>query len=384
MKRNSGSSKTNSRGEQSLSPDKVSNRDDDMSKSGRDISWIEDLATDLDTIRLISLSSRPKYYDYDDRTSMVWVSRLFEKLQELAHAFNSSITDTAEAIEVCPPDVFTVSAFDAPAYHYDTRGEMVFQTHLATRSTALLITGTGTKVEAYIIPVNLLPEFNHRPPDDFLPALRIDLSAANVVTVKIEENEGGEIQSEVIDFSFTYLIAEVLFRRFVERSLLNPEPKKIVRKKAKATKSRRGTLTRKVDGMLAESVASLAIFLPILILVLVVYVQAAHAFGISRQMNRAAKLAARALAQEYRKDHSIATTSTMQQAVFQKIRISKMVASNEQFAVPSGGWNVNASPPTVTVTVSYLSGIGDPPLPIFRPILCPAGQIGSSATYRLQ
>jgi len=140
---------------------------------------------------------------------------------------------------------------------------------------------------------------------------------------------------------------------------------------------------------LAETAASLALFLPVLITIAFVVIETSYAYTIAENMNVGAALAARGLAQEYQLDPGVTTNTTEQAAVFSGIRITNMINSNSQFSIPSGssGWNTSATPPTVTVKVKYISGGGSPALPTF-PNPDPLGlgatfTISSTATYRL-
>lgn len=145
---------------------------------------------------------------------------------------------------------------------------------------------------------------------------------------------------------------------------------------------------RKQSGMLlAEAVSILAIFLPLIILVLFVTMQASQAYVIARNMNQGALLAARELAEEYRMNPDIVTDTTATQAIFSQIRIEKMVSANEQFSIPQNGWQTQTNPKTVTVIVTYISGVGNPPNPSFPSPdflgLGSAFRISQPATYRI-
>lgn len=138
-------------------------------------------------------------------------------------------------------------------------------------------------------------------------------------------------------------------------------------------------------GILAETVAGMALVLPIMVVVIFVSLEAGYAFVITRSMNEGANLAARSLANEYLSNKNIDTDTTAQQAIFSNIRIPQMIHANSQFEIVA--WNTTQVPKTVTVRVSYLSGAGTPALPPFpNPDFLGLGNafvIKSAATYRL-
>lgn len=145
---------------------------------------------------------------------------------------------------------------------------------------------------------------------------------------------------------------------------------------------------RRQSGMLlAEAVSILALFLPLIIFVLFVTMQASQAYLIARNMNQGALLAARELAEEYRTNSDIVTDTVATQAVFSQVRIEKMISSNEQFKIPSNGWQTTSNPKTVTVIVTYIPGVGSPPNPSFPSPdflgLGSAFRISQPATYRI-
>lgn len=151
---------------------------------------------------------------------------------------------------------------------------------------------------------------------------------------------------------------------------------------------KRVVIYRQRGAMLAEAACSFALIFPLLILVIFVTIEASYAYTIGSNMNQAASLAARALAVYYQTNPEVVTNTSQQQAIFSNIRIPNMVSGNNQFSIPSGGWNLTSSPPTVTVIVQYLPGQGSPPLAPFPnpdPLnLGSAFVISVPATYRLQ
>lgn len=139
---------------------------------------------------------------------------------------------------------------------------------------------------------------------------------------------------------------------------------------------------------LAEAVATIAIFVPIIVLIVLVTIQSSIACVISAKMAHGAHLAARALAAQYGTTQSISVDSVQQQKILTNVRIPSYVADNSQFELSSTSWQTTAVPPTVTVSCSYIPGVGTPPLPAF-PTFDPLGlgrlfKIKSSATCRLQ
>jgi len=142
---------------------------------------------------------------------------------------------------------------------------------------------------------------------------------------------------------------------------------------------------------LIEVVVCATVFCPILLLIAFVCVETVSAYLIAIDMDSAAHLTARALARAYSLDPSVAKNRSTQQKIFKNIRIPNRVNSNEQIAIVE--WDTSprlrryAKPTFVKVSVTYLPGAGDPPLPQF-PILDPLHiasdfLISSSATFKL-
>jgi Flp pilus assembly protein TadG len=131
----------------------------------------------------------------------------------------------------------------------------------------------------------------------------------------------------------------------------------------------------------------MAIFVPIIVLIVLVVVQASIACVISSKMTQGAHLAARALATQYGNNPSIAIDKTMQQTILTNVRLQNYVADNSQFELDDNSWRTTATPPTVTVTCNYLPGVGNPPLapfPSFDPLgLGKSFKISAAATCRL-
>lgn len=152
-------------------------------------------------------------------------------------------------------------------------------------------------------------------------------------------------------------------------------------------KPNRNGVRRRRAAVLAEAVAAMAVFIPVIVLIVMGTVEASIGYVISAQLTRAANLAARGLAGEYSTNPGIASNTAQQKAVFSNVRIPGYVMDNSQFEVPAGGWKTVGVPPTVTVNCTYIPGVGNPPLrafPSFDPLnLGTAFRIKVQATYRL-
>ncbi|MBI4533789.1 MAG: pilus assembly protein [Candidatus Melainabacteria bacterium] len=136
---------------------------------------------------------------------------------------------------------------------------------------------------------------------------------------------------------------------------------------------------------IAEAAASLGLLLPLVILVVFVILEASYAYLIKTSLSQAARQAARDLAIAYGQNSQVATSRALQDSmVFSNIQISKMVTSTQQFDNPV--FNAAADPPTVSVTVRYLSGqYGLPVFPNPDPLnLGSSFIITASSTYRLE
>jgi len=136
---------------------------------------------------------------------------------------------------------------------------------------------------------------------------------------------------------------------------------------------------------MAEAAAAIALLLPLLILVIFVVLEASYAYLIKNSLAQASREAARDLAVQYGQDPTIAGSRTLQNTqVFDKIRINKIVAASQQFDDPV--FATGNDPPTVTVTVHYLSGqFGLPVFPNPDPLKLGANfKIDATSTYRLE
>lgn len=142
---------------------------------------------------------------------------------------------------------------------------------------------------------------------------------------------------------------------------------------------------RRHGSVLIESVIAISIILPLTVVIILVALEATHAYFIAGGMTQAAVLTCRALASEYRINRLIVSDTAAQQSIFSNIRIANLVHSNTQFQITQ--WNVAQDPKTVTVKITYISGAGTPPLPSFPSTgtlnLGSAFQISQAITYRL-
>ncbi|MEZ4536887.1 MAG: hypothetical protein R3D26_18100 [Cyanobacteriota/Melainabacteria group bacterium] len=86
------------------------------------------------------------------------------------------------------------------------------------------------------------------------------------------------------------------------------------------------------SGMLAEAVSSLALLLPVMLIIVFVKPFKACAYVIARHMNPGAMIAARSLAEEYLVNNDIVTDSAAQDAIFSEIR-QDMISDNSQFTI---------------------------------------------------
>lgn len=140
-------------------------------------------------------------------------------------------------------------------------------------------------------------------------------------------------------------------------------------------------IRRGSGGVLAEAVAVTSFMLPILVFLSLVIIQATNAYIIDRDLQVAAGLAARALAEQgVPKDGQQVT----QDIIFSNIKIPDRVVDPSQFS-PAPIYNFTSKPPTVTVFVQYKSTGAQPVSPIPDPLnLGKLFIIKAQATYRLQ
>lgn len=144
---------------------------------------------------------------------------------------------------------------------------------------------------------------------------------------------------------------------------------------------------RNQAGSLVEAICGFALLFPLLVLIVFVTIEASQAYVIGRYMNEGATMAARALAEEYHYNHNLPSDAATQQAIFSNIRIQNMISSNQQFQVSAQDWQTTNDPKYVTVHVTYIPGVGNPPNPPFpNPNILNLGSafaITVSSTYRL-
>lgn len=137
---------------------------------------------------------------------------------------------------------------------------------------------------------------------------------------------------------------------------------------------------------MAEFAASLAFLLPVIIIAGFVAFQVAQIYMVKTTLDFAAQTAARNLAIEYGKDP--VSAEAFPERTFDKIRLTGIVVSSDQFSVPSGtaGWNTTVNPSTVTVTVTFQGGkFGLPPFPNPDPLgLGQDFSLTSAAAFRLE
>ena len=136
--------------------------------------------------------------------------------------------------------------------------------------------------------------------------------------------------------------------------------------------------------MIAEAGATMALMLPILIVVIFVGLEASYAYLIKSSLSEGAREAARSLAIDYGLDPAIASSRSAQDAqVFNNIRINNIINNSQQFDNPV--FNTASNPPTVSVNVRYTSNqYGLPQFPNPDPLnLKNTLVIAGTATYRL-
>lgn len=144
-------------------------------------------------------------------------------------------------------------------------------------------------------------------------------------------------------------------------------------------------LRRRSGVSIAEAAAALSLLLPLMVCVLYVVLESSYAYLIKTSLTEGARQAGRDLSIAYGQDPSISTDRTLQDVqVFDKIRIAHMINASEQFSDPV--WDTSSSPPTVSVTCTYLSNqYSLPPFP--NPDVLGLGAsftITANSTYRLE
>lgn len=141
---------------------------------------------------------------------------------------------------------------------------------------------------------------------------------------------------------------------------------------------------RKGQG-LVESAAAMAVLIPLFMLILYVSSEISQAYMIKTAMTAAAHRAARNLAIAYWQNSSIANSRAAQESlVLDQIRIGSMIVDSQQFSDVT--YELNATPPSVSVTVTYTGGqYGLAPFPNPDPLhLAQHFQISSTETHALE
>jgi hypothetical protein len=120
-------------------------------------------------------------------------------------------------------------------------------------------------------------------------------------------------------------------------------------------------------------------FVPVVLLIIFVTIEAAKSYEISRDLQIGSSLAARALASS-----GSLTTEDQQSQILNDIRVGKTVVDGSQFY--SVVWQRNATPPTVTVGIQSISTGPQKPPPFPDPDLLNLGSqfvMKAQSTYRL-
>ena len=142
---------------------------------------------------------------------------------------------------------------------------------------------------------------------------------------------------------------------------------------------------RNTGAVLAESAAAICLIVPLMIFITFAIVEVSQAYMIREILSQAAREAARDLAIAYGQNAAVATSRTLQNSlVFDNVRIVNVVADDRQFSDPV--FSTNGTPPTVTVTVSYTSGLyGLATFPSPDPLrLGNSLVLSATSTYRLE
>lgn len=146
-----------------------------------------------------------------------------------------------------------------------------------------------------------------------------------------------------------------------------------------AMKYKRGR--RATGAVLAEAISVTSFLLPIVFFLAMVIIEATNVYMVDRDLQVAAGLAARALAEQGVPQHGQQVT---QDIIFSNIKIPNRVVDPSQFS-PAPVYDFKANPPTVTVFVQYKSTGAQPVTPIPDPLnLGKLFIIKAQATYRIQ
>jgi Flp pilus assembly protein TadG len=136
---------------------------------------------------------------------------------------------------------------------------------------------------------------------------------------------------------------------------------------------------------LVEAAAAIVVIVPVVILLLFVVLEVSYAYVIQNSLAQGARQAARDLAIAYGQNPEVANDRALQESmVFDNIRIANIIANSAQFDNPT--FDTAATPPTVSVTVQYLSNqYGLPRFPNPDPLhLGNSFTISASNTFRLE
>jgi Flp pilus assembly protein TadG len=102
---------------------------------------------------------------------------------------------------------------------------------------------------------------------------------------------------------------------------------------------------------LVEFAVAVSLFLPVLITIIYVVLEASYLYNIKANLDVASRKAARELAIMYGANKTQATQPKATNPVYTNTRIAYFVADNQQFDDPT--FTPNPTPGTVTVTVHY-------------------------------
>lgn len=136
---------------------------------------------------------------------------------------------------------------------------------------------------------------------------------------------------------------------------------------------------------LVEFAVAVSLFLPVLISIIYVVLEASYLYNIKVNLDVASRKAARELAVMYGANKTQAMQPKATNPVYTNTRIQNFVADNAQFDDPT--FSFNPSPGTVTVTVHYpTSGAyGLPRFPNPDPLnLGPTFDLTSTSTFSLE
>ena len=169
--------------------------------------WMDDLLTEY-----VEQSWQSNDYWIEQRsqkTLIMWVNLLFDKISDFATMINSKVSNANQKIQWERPKVHRCecensSVLDAPVRSF-------FEGHFVTRNSALLIRGSASTVEAYLVPV------------DFLLGLSLDVLGEQIakpaLTMTIEDSTHLRITQHTLEVGSEDLI-EVASVPYLARILL--------------------------------------------------------------------------------------------------------------------------------------------------------------------